>query len=84
MGMPLVAGRYFTEADDANAQLVAIVNHEFAQHYWPGQDPIGKRIRFGMLKSNTPWLTIVGEVADAKLGRPDDDAREQFFRPWPN
>ncbi len=81
MGMPLVAGRYFTEADDANAQLVAIVNHEFAQHYWPGQDPIGKRIRFGMLKSNTPWLTIVGEVADAKLGRPDDDAREQFFQP---
>ena len=83
MGMPLVAGRYFTEADDANAQLVAIVNHEFAQHYWPGQDPIGKRIRLGMLKSNTPWLTIVGEVADAKLGRPDDDAREQFFQPVP-
>jgi len=81
MGIPLLRGRYFTEADDANSQLVAIVNHEFAQHYWPGQDPIGKRMRVGTLKSGTPWMTIVGEIADAKLGSPDDDAREQFYQP---
>lgn len=81
MGIPLLRGRAFTEADDANSQLVAIVNHEFAQHYWPGQDPIGKHMRMGTVKSNTPWMTIVGEIADAKLESPDGDAREQFYQP---
>lgn len=81
MGIPLLRGRTFTESDDANSQLVAIVNREFAEHYWPGQDPIGKRMRTGTLKSGTPWMTIVGEIGDAKLGRPDEDAREQFYQP---
>ncbi len=81
MGIPLLRGRYLTEDDNANTQLVVIVNHEFAAHYWPHQDPIGKRMRLGMLKSPTPWMTVVGEVADAKLGAPDQDAREQFYLP---
>ncbi len=81
MGIPLLRGRYFTDADDANNQLVVIVNHEFAEHYWPHQDPIGKRMRLGAVKSPTPWMTIVGEVADAKLISPDRDAGEQFFTP---
>lgn len=81
MRIPLLSGRYFTDSDNADSQLVAIVNREFAQHYWPGQNPVGKRIRTGMLKSGTPWMTIVGEIADAKLGRPDADAREQFYQP---
>ncbi|MGB9146201.1 MAG: ABC transporter permease [Acidobacteriaceae bacterium] len=82
IGTPLLRGRFFTESDDApKSQLVVIVNHEFAEHYWHHQDPIGKRIRIGTLKSNTPWMTIVGEVADAKLTRPDADASEQFYLP---
>jgi putative ABC transport system permease protein len=81
MGVALLRGRYFAESDNANNQLVAIVNREFAQHYWPNQDPIGKRMRVGTLKSPTPWMTVVGEVADAKLSSPDEDAREQFYQP---
>jgi predicted permease len=81
MGIPLVRGRYFTDADDANAQLVVIVNREFAEHYWPHQDPIGTRMRLGTAKMNTPWMTVVGEVADAKLNSPDADAAEQFYQP---
>jgi putative ABC transport system permease protein len=81
MGIPLLRGRYFTDADNANSQLVAIVNHEFADYYWPHQDPIGKRIRVGTLKMPTLWMTVVGEVADAKLGTPDQDARVQFYQP---
>jgi predicted permease len=82
MGIPLLRGRYFTDADDANGQLVAIVNHEFAEDYWPHQDPIGKRLRVGSsLKMPTLWMTVVGEVADAKLGTPDQDARVQFYQP---
>jgi predicted permease len=81
MGIPLVRGRYFTEADDANSQLVVIVNREFAEHYWPHQNPIGRRMRVGTLKAPTPWMTVVGEVADAKLYSPDADAAEQFYQP---
>jgi len=81
MGIPLLRGRYFTEDDTANNQLVVIVNHEFAEHYWPHQDPIGKRMRVGTQKLNAPWMTVVGEVADAKLKAPDVDAREQFYQP---
>jgi predicted permease len=81
MGIPLIRGRYFTEADTAGSQLVVIVNREFAQHYWPHQDPIGRRMRIGMLKSGTPWMTVIGEVADAKLNSPDADAAEQFYQP---
>ena len=80
-GIPLIRGRYFTDSDDANGQLVVIVNHEFAEHYWPNQNPIGKRMRLGTPKSTTPQMTVVGEVADAKLGRIDSDAKEQFYTP---
>jgi predicted permease len=81
MGMRLLRGRVFTQADDANGQLVIIVNHEFAQHYWPHQDPIGKRMRIGSPQAKTPWMTVVGEIADAKLVSPDADATEQFYQP---
>jgi predicted permease len=81
MGIPLLRGRTFTEADKAGAQLVLIVNRKLAQHYWPNQDPIGKRIRLGTPESQTPWMTIVGEVADVKLSSPDDPTKEQFFSP---
>jgi predicted permease len=81
MGIPLMRGRFFTEADKAGAQLVLIVNRKLAQHYWPNQDPIGKRLRIGTPEMQTPWMTIVGEVADVKLSSPDDPTKEQYFIP---
>jgi predicted permease len=81
MGIALLRGREFTEADKAGKQLVVVVNHKLAQHYWPNQDPIGKRMRIGTTEMQTPWLTIVGEVADVKLSSPDEGTREQFFQP---
>jgi predicted permease len=81
IGIPLIRGRYFAESDNADNQLVVIVNREFAEHYWPHQDPIGKRMRVGTLKSGEPWMSVVGEVADAKLTSPDADASEQFYQP---
>jgi predicted permease len=81
MGIRLMSGRFFTEADHAGTQLVAIVNHKFAQHYWPGADPIGKRIRIGTAQMQTPWLTVAGEVSDTQLLSPDNPATEQYFVP---
>jgi putative ABC transport system permease protein len=47
-------------------------------HFWPNQSPIGKRMRIGTPQMQTPWLTIVGEVADVKLSSPDDPTKDQF------
>jgi putative ABC transport system permease protein len=81
MGIPLLGGRLFTPADTANTQLVVIVNRKLAEHYWPGSDPIGKRLRLGTQETPSPWLTIVGEVADVKETSPDTPVKEQYYQP---
>jgi putative ABC transport system permease protein len=81
MGIPLLSGRFFTPADSSDTQLVAIVNHKLAEHYWPGADPIGKHMRLGTPETPTPWMTIVGEIADVKEGSPDTPDKEQYYQP---
>ncbi len=81
MGVPLLRGRLFTPDDRTGKQLVVIVNHELAQHFWPNQDPLGKRLRIGTPEMQTPWLTVVGEVADVKLSSPDEPSKEQYYTP---
>ena len=81
MGIPLLAGRFFTPADTADSQMVAIVNRKLAEHYWPGVSPIGKRLRIGTQELQTPWLTIVGEVAGVKEDSPDVPDTEQYYEP---
>jgi predicted permease len=81
IGIPLMRGRFFNDSDRAGTQLVVMVNRKFAERYWPGQDPIGKRMRIGIQEMQTPWMTVVGEVADVKLGSPDADAPEQYYEP---
>lgn len=66
LGVALLHGREFTDADGPNSQRVAIVSRSTAEHYWPGEDPVGKRIKDGQPDSKNPWLTIVGVVADVK------------------
>jgi predicted permease len=81
LGIRLLRGRMLTDADKADSQLVVLVNRKLAQHYWPGQDPIGKRLRRGMTETSTPWLTVVGEVDDVKVGTPDSRTAEQIYQP---
>ena len=72
MGIPLVAGRTFRDADSAEAPPVAIASAAMARKYWPGQDPIGQRLRFDD-DAKTPWSTIVGVVGDVRqLGLQQD------------
>ncbi len=81
MGISLLSGRLFTLDDKQGTQMVVIVNRKLAEHYWPGQDPIGKRIRMGLPETPTPWLLVVGEVSDVKLGSPDEATTEQMYEP---
>lgn len=79
--IPLLRGRDFTDADNASSPLVVIVNRKLAEHFWPGQDPIGKRLRMGMEETPTPWLTVVGEVGDVKQNTPDAETGFQIYQP---
>jgi len=82
MGTPLLRGRLFTDADNKpDAQLVVIVNKTLADQSWPGQDPIGRRLRLGTAEMQTPWATVIGEVAEVKEGSPDAASRQQFYIP---
>jgi predicted permease len=64
MGIRLKSGRFLTEEDGRNGNQVAIVNESFANAFWPGVgDPVGRRIKTG---ESTPWITVVGYVADVK------------------
>ncbi|MGI8773367.1 MAG: ABC transporter permease [Acidobacteriaceae bacterium] len=81
MAIPLLRGRLFTQADKAGTQLVVIVNHKLAEQSWPGQDPIGKRLRLGTQTMLTPWSTVVGEVADVKESSPDAPTKQQWYMP---
>jgi putative ABC transport system permease protein len=65
MGIPRIAGRAFDDRDRAEGPDVAIVNTTLAGRYWPGQDPLGKRIRTDD-DPKTPWTTVVGLVVDTR------------------
>ncbi|MGA7409874.1 MAG: ABC transporter permease [Bryobacteraceae bacterium] len=80
-GIPLLRGRDFTEADGPGALLVAIVNRSLAQRYWPGQDPVGKRLRWGLPETPTPWMTVVGEIGDIRQTAADAEIQDQIYQP---
>jgi predicted permease len=68
MGIPLVRGRLFTDQDQANTPLVAVVNETFVKRNFPNEDPIGKRITVDADANGQPtnWRTIIGIVRDVK------------------
>jgi putative ABC transport system permease protein len=65
MGIPLLSGRTFVDRDVETAPPVAIVSVSMAKRYWPGADPIGKRLRFDDNPAD-PWFTVVGLVGDTR------------------
>ncbi|HMG04447.1 MAG TPA: ABC transporter permease [Chthoniobacterales bacterium] len=66
IGQRLLRGRDFAETDRADAPPVCIVNESFAHRFWPGQNPLGKRVKHGRTDNPRPWYTVVGIVADTK------------------
>ena len=72
VGAPVLRGRPFDARDGAKGTEVAIVNQRFAARHFPGEDPIGRRIRFPDEDpaDDGPWLTIVGISPDIRHGNP--------------
>src|SRR4030095_4274724 len=61
---PLIKGRFFANADNADAPPVMIVNQAFVKKFWPKADALGKRITFDNPKKTPKWIKIVGVVGD--------------------
>src|SRR5882762_2527457 len=66
MGIPLVRGRDFTDQDTTETRYTVVVSEKLAQHFWPGQDPIGKRLKPGDTTSDMPWREVIGVVKDVR------------------
>jgi macrolide transport system ATP-binding/permease protein len=75
----LLRGRYFSDEEDASKPLVAIINDVFAQKYFPGEDPIGREIRYD---ESEPWIRIVGQVANLREGPLDEAISPALYTPF--
>ena len=82
LGIPFLRGRTFMSDEGREGRTAVIVNRRFADQNWPGEDPIGKRLRvvteivgpdaWSLIeRGEQPWLTVVGEVADVKQANPN-------------
>jgi len=80
MGVPLLKGRDFSMKEDWNQQTAAvIVSETLARQTWPGEDPLGKRVAFGLDPDADSWLTVVGVVADVRDLRVDIDPHPVLY-----
>ena len=76
MNIPILEGREFTHLDTLGSPQVIVINQTMAKKFWPGENPVGKRIQQGK------WLTIVGVVGDVHHWGLDGGMQPQFFRPY--
>lgn len=81
VGIRLLAGRYFSVNDRADAPPVVMVNESMAKHSWPGQNAVGKRMHSGNPRKQRPWATVVGVVADTRLGSRDQPGGDEWYVP---
>ena len=82
LGVSLVQGRSFSDVDHTEDRQVVIVNRTLAERFWPGEHPIGKRLKWGTAASQYPWLTVVGVVGDVVQGPLGGDAGPHAYEPF--
>jgi predicted permease len=76
----LLRGRSFTEDDEDGKPLVAVIDESTARKYWPSDDPLGRRVRFGK-DPTKPWTTVVGVIKDIKHDGLDIDGVPHIYVP---
>ena len=82
--IPLIRGRYFNDEDTPHSTPVVIVSQSIAREFWPRENPIGKRLKWGTAADKLPWATIVGVVGDIQPGplAPDRPSRPSIYEPY--
>ena len=81
MGIPWRAGRFFDDHDNANP-AVAVINQSAASSIWPGENPVGQRIKLGANPEGSPWVTVIGVVGDVRHSGIDTPPRPELYRPY--
>jgi putative ABC transport system permease protein len=79
VGMPIVRGRGFTEADREGSPRVAVINQKMAQYFFKDSDPIGRRFKFGRSEH---WVEIVGVARDSAWRNLREDRTRNLFLPF--
>jgi putative ABC transport system permease protein len=83
MGVRVLEGRVFEERDREGAPAVCVVDETFARTHWPGESPLGKRVKFGGLDDkDNPWMEVVGRVAHVKNYGVDEESRVELYLPY--
>jgi putative ABC transport system permease protein len=82
LGITLKRGRFFTPVEYGENRAVVVVNEKLADTFWPGEDPIGRRLKWGVAESKTPWLVIVGVVANVADGPIGDEPGMHTYEPF--
>ena len=83
MNVPLRAGRYFDQRDNAQAIPVAIVNETMARQYWPGENALGRRFKLGDPDDkDAPWIQIVGIAGDVRQMGLDEPVKAEMYFPY--
>lgn len=83
MGIPLQQGRTFNDGDNEQSIYVAIINETMARQYWPGENPVGKRIKLGdPADPELPWTTIVGIAGDVRQMGVDEPVKPEMYFPY--
>jgi ABC-type antimicrobial peptide transport system permease subunit len=79
MGIPLISGRDFSEQDLEGTTRVGIIDEQLALKIFGEKNPVGKRFRFGVITSSTPWLEIIGVVGHIRNDSLESDPRPQVY-----
>jgi predicted permease len=79
MGIPLLRGRFFTEHDILDTPRVAIINETMARKFFPGEDPLGKRFKYGDAQSTSQPLNVIGVVGDVRREGLEKEVISQIF-----
>jgi predicted permease len=82
MRIPLRRGRLFDKSDGQDASPVAIINETMARKFWPNQDAVGKRFKFGSPQDKTSWSRIAGVVGDVRQMRLNEAPRQEMYFPY--
>jgi putative ABC transport system permease protein len=82
LGIPLAAGRDFAATDVRDSEPVLIISRATADLFWRGEDPVGKRVKFGGFQSDNPWYTVIGVVENVRHFALDQVPRPEIYRPY--
>jgi putative ABC transport system permease protein len=82
MSIPLLSGRGITDQDVAGTPRVVVISETMARRYWPGEDPIGKRIGVGTIARPEDWTQVVGIVKDVRQFELTAEPRPQMYLPY--